>query len=106
MFSLFLFFFSSYFFSAIGDITYEKICVYFNIAATLTQKASIQKETVEGIKEAINSLRIAAGWFERIRNIIKVSTFNPHQVDLTDLSLLFFKNFCLAQAQEQFFYLV
>ncbi|KAH7823059.1 Vacuolar protein sorting 31 (Vps31) [Monocercomonoides exilis] len=85
-----------------NDVSYEKICVMFNIAGSLTAECTPIQKTEAAQKSAIANFKLAAGWYEKIRVTLKTALFNPHQIDLTDLNLIVLNRLCLAQAQEIF----
>lgn len=77
----------------------EKASVLFNIAATDSQLASIaDRNTVEGLADAVKHLEAAAGVFQFIREESAIK--NTIGTDLARSSLSTFSNLMLAQAQE------
>ncbi|KAG5461719.1 MAG: BRO1 domain-containing protein, partial [Olpidium bornovanus] len=79
------------------SLAYEKACVIFNIAATLTAMASGQtRSEVDGLKRAYRYLQCAAGVF----NFINDNFLHAPSADLSRESVKVLSQLTLAQAQE------
>lgn len=82
------------------SLAYEKACVIFNIAATLSHLAgSASRIDNDGIKRAYHYFQTAAGIF----NFINDNFLHAPSTDLSKETIKIIVNIMLAQAQEVFF---
>lgn len=86
-------------------ISFEKICMLFNLAAFLSQHAAGSADGLEeeGLREAAKLFQRSAGLFQYIRHVSSVSTAEGVTTDLHLGTLQALENLCLAQAQECFY---
>lgn len=88
-----------------STISFEKICLFFNLAAYLSQHAAGKgnPNEEEGLRNAAKLFQRSAGIFQYIRHASSVSTVEGVTTDLHIGTLQALENLCLAQAQECFY---
>ncbi|KAK0171286.1 hypothetical protein PV328_009034 [Microctonus aethiopoides] len=89
----------------ISTITYEKLCVLFNIAALQSSIASSQSlDSDEGLKLAAKLFQQAAGIFNYLKGNVMLAIQQEPTPDMTPDTLSALSALMLAQAQEIFVY--
>ena len=79
----------------------------FNIASCLAREAATHDgNTPEARTVSLQGFKHAAGWYNRVRTLIKTSTFVSDHVDLKDLTLMALEKLCLALSQFNFLQIV
>ncbi|KAL3279081.1 hypothetical protein HHI36_016595 [Cryptolaemus montrouzieri] len=87
----------------ISSLSYEKICVLFNIAALQSAVAGNQSvESDEGLKLAVKLLQQSAGIFHHLKSTVMLSIQQDPTPDLNPDTLGAISALMLAQAQEIF----
>ncbi|XP_045461257.1 programmed cell death 6-interacting protein [Harmonia axyridis] len=87
----------------ISSLSYEKICVLFNIAALQSSVAANQSiESDEGLKLAVKLLQQSAGIFHHLKSTVMLSIQQDPTPDLNPDTLGALSALMLAQAQEIF----
>lgn len=95
----------------LGDVSvqsacpnYERACCLYNLSVVLyVQARAADRDSAEGVKEAVRCLQNAAGIVGVIRNEVVPSLRNVQTPDLSPTSLLLLQTLCLAEAQEIFY---
>ncbi|KAK9879303.1 hypothetical protein WA026_004156 [Henosepilachna vigintioctopunctata] len=87
----------------ISSISYEKICILFNIAALQSAVSANQSiESDEGLKLAVKLLQQSAGIFHHLKSTVMLSIQQDPTPDLNPDTLGALSALMLAQAQEIF----
>ncbi|CAG9863793.1 unnamed protein product [Phyllotreta striolata] len=87
----------------ISSLSYEKVCILFNIAALQSSVASAQSvENDEGLKLAAKLLQQAAGIFNHLKSTVMLSIQQDPTPDLNPDTLGALSQLMLAQAQQIF----
>lgn len=85
------------------SLSYEKVCVLFNIAALQSTIAAQQSmDSDEGLKMAIKLLQQAAGILQYLKGAVPAAIPSEPTPDLSQDALAILTNLMLAQAQEVF----
>nr|CAD7395361.1 unnamed protein product [Timema poppensis] len=92
-----------FYFSALTSLSYEKVCVLFNIAALQSSVAAAQSiESDEGLKLAAKLLQQSAGIFNHLKGNVMLAIQQEPTPDLNPETLGALSALMLAQAQEIF----
>lgn len=87
----------------ISSLSFEKVCVLFNIAALQSAVAAAQStESDDGLKLAAKLLQQAAGIFNHLKSTVMLSIQQDPTPDLNPDTLGALSQLMLAQAQEMF----
>lgn len=85
----------------VSSLSYEKVCVLFNIAALQTQVAAAQSsDNDEALKLGTKLFQNAAGIFNHLKGIVHASVQQEPTPDLQPDTLAALSSLSLAQAQE------
>ncbi|CAH0558884.1 unnamed protein product [Brassicogethes aeneus] len=87
----------------VSSLSYEKVCVLFNIAALQSAVASVQSiENDEGLKLSAKLLQQSAGIFNHLKSTVMLTIQQDPTPDLNPDTLGALSSLMLAQAQEMF----
>ncbi|XP_066953002.1 programmed cell death 6-interacting protein [Macrobrachium rosenbergii] len=85
----------------VSSLSYEKVCVLFNIAALQSQVAAAQSsDNDEALKLSTKLFQSAGGIFNHLKGIVHGSVQQEPTPDLQPDTLAALASLCLAQAQE------
>ncbi len=89
--------------TAIADWTYERTCILFNLAASLSFLATHKdRGTSDGIKEAAKLYQQAAGVLGEVKNMVRAGAWKV-SADLSEDTVSSIEILMLAQAQKCFY---
>ncbi|XP_049821414.1 programmed cell death 6-interacting protein isoform X2 [Aethina tumida] len=87
----------------VSSLSYEKVCVLFNIAALQSAVAAQQSiENDDGLKLAVKLLQLSSGIFQHLKNHVMLLIQQDPTPDLNPDTLGALSSLMLAQAQEMF----
>lgn len=85
----------------VASLSYEKVCVLYNIAALQTQVAAAQNSTSDdALKLSAKLFQSAAGIFNHLKGIVHSAVQQEPTPDLQPETLTALSSLCVAQAQE------
>lgn len=85
----------------VASLSYEKVCVLYNIAALQSQVAAAQNSaTDEALKLSAKLFQSAAGIFQHLKGIVHSAVQQEPTPDLQPETLTALSSLCVAQAQE------
>ncbi|XP_076336080.1 programmed cell death 6-interacting protein-like isoform X2 [Tachypleus tridentatus] len=100
-------FFGGYTSLTLSNLTYERVCILFNIAAMQSQIAASQGNEIsndEALKSAAKYFQQACGIFQHLKNTVMSSIQQELTPDIQPDTLGALQALMLAEAQESFFH--